>query len=276
MICLTSCQKDFSVSENLLQNAAPDSNFLDKIYILQQVNGLLDTTGTIIFAYDNLKRNTSRKLAFNNSSEKEDYIYSYSGTDTLPFLIKYISDNFNEHDTVITYQFYNTAGKKIRDSSVEAHQNISLGIYDIGENRRTYTYTPSKIIKLTREINPGFPDDFSKDSAVLDLRGNIVFSQYTDISNGGSDRDYTYTYDNRPSPYKKLTAFYFNYNKIDEYYSGFFDPYYTYNNILTADENGDIYAYTYIYNTAGYPATVSFITNSAPSLTKLIYKYKTL
>lgn len=226
---ITACQKEI-VEENIITtppSTLSDSNYLDKIYFIDSVNGIKDTFQYYKYQYDNTKRvtNLTGYYVWNNVFEKlEEHEYYYIGSDTLPY--KSISLYFefaNEYsnpaiiDTTITFHFYNNLGKKLKDSVLNVeHYTLGGPVYfKSWKEINQYQYTSNAIYNLNTNTTLNSNQPFSTDpqifldTALLDVKGNIVSYKRNFINNNISmpERIGSFTYDDKPSPFEKLSNF---------------------------------------------------------------------
>ncbi|MFZ1528373.1 MAG: hypothetical protein WAT19_06470 [Ferruginibacter sp.] len=285
-----SCQKE--MDENSLLNPPVtnllDSNYLDIIYEIDSIAGVNDTFGRWIYEYDNQKRVASLTEYDNYSGMidgKDIYRYFYNGNDSLPF--KTLNYNYNLvnniwelGDSSLTMYYYNAQGRNIKDSLVTFNQN-GPSQYIV----KRYEYAGQNIYmeELFYLSTSSIPVISRRDTAVLDLNGNIRFSKKYAVYNNVSTLDYTseFTYDNKPSPFKKLSNF--SSLVVTPFGETFFYEMQGTNNRLRANEinafTGNGYTedltgkYSYLPN--GYPSRI--VDEYAPdSISIVSFKYRSL
>ena len=215
-IFFISCNKDSvpdnSNNNNNNNNTISDSNYVDRIYIIDSTAGLEDTSQVEIYTYDNLKRVT---LIIDSMLTTTPTLFAfkkfeYSGNDSLPFKSTlYIYDGLN-NDTTITYHYFDNAGKLIKDSVINISNNSTY--YQTQRKLITISYSGSMMYGFTRDstlqqnnIPSTYPAIITTDTITLDANGNMVYTVQhrgnttTSISNN--------SFDNHPHPFRRLNIF---------------------------------------------------------------------
>lgn len=296
----TSCQDE--IGNDIDPPSGSDSNYLDKVYHIYSNGSVSDTFITQSYHYDGSKRVTNIDLAGSVSALFPTYTYAklekwnfqYNGSETLPSATQYILHNdapsSSSRDTTNTYHFFNTAGKKMRDSAIyNLHSNTagSGEYYEISKFISAYNYTGSTIAIrhdiVTKHLVPSQPDDIFavNDTIITDSRGNsIAYKQYLP---GFADPfiDEFYEYELSPSPMAKL-----NINKALSYTAvdtTIYPVTQTYNNRRkttwrnpgSADQSQD-YTGKYVLNAAGYPEQIN-VGQPQPGIThRIVFIYRNL
>ena len=184
------------------------------------------------------------------------------------------------HKETRTYLYYNTLGKRIKDSVAEVFQGSSY----LRIHVKNYSYAPGKIYAEGYDSTLGGSFVIEKDTATTDAQGNIVsnaghrYLSTSPATENGSIKSFI-TYDNHPSPFARFTQFAYAilpsgetiYTEIGQH-----------NNVFSMDEtqfstNNNItnqYSYNltgqYLYNSNGYPIQI----NSRDGI--VIFSYKSL
>ena len=217
---LFSCQKASNNNRPVTPVNPADSSYISALYyVVPDANGnFTDKLRVFKYYYDNSKRVTEivdSSFPVQGHSEYYERMYlRYSGADSLPYLSQlYAVDNGRGlMDTVIQYYFYDTNGRKIKDSS----NNFSLystGQYYQSREVDEYLYQPGKIFAsgYSTSVNYSSSDStFTKDTALLDANNNVISSMryYRD----GSYDTFkvglitSINYDSHYSPFLKLTS----------------------------------------------------------------------
>ena len=139
----------------------------------------------------------------NSTINYAEAIYSYNGSETMPFkTIVY----FPGQDTTITYHYYDNQLKKTRDSIIS---NATAAIPYIIVNRYSYN-SNGFVVNLFRNKPGNFTlyNDY-RDSATLDGTGNII--SYKEYESFPTNAPFTLkeivniTYDNKPNPLARLS-----------------------------------------------------------------------
>lgn len=243
---LLSCQKEITGEDNLNPPVVVnDSNYLHKIYFLDSVvAGAKDTVRVVSYHYDNDKRVTQV------TDSMEDVLgllpvsihtYYYNGSDTIPYKSMYQRYSVSipaSIDTQVTFHFYDASLKRVRDSVSD------------------YTSSGTANWYVTHFLYSGNTITLQRNSIVFnttqtDNRGNIIHG-----TNG--DDEFEYQFDNRPSPFARLSNFralqldlggeefydyyllrnYNNYTRCTETYAGTQEYDYDYSNKYTYRADG--------------------------------------
>ena len=296
IIFITSCQKEISPDNRntLLPNASADSNYLYKMYYIEDDGIAIDTTDIYTYMLDDLKRvtqlidssddNTSQLLLPYNLTQ-----YYYHGSDTLPY--KYLQtaapDNLWDFDTSSIFFTYNNAGLVISDSFNSIDHGISGDYFNMAVG--TYQYSGNMIFgskNIVDRQNGNTANYTERDTAQTDANGNIISNirrRETSVSTVGYS---TITWDNNPSPFAKLS----NFRTVGIFPFGetFFNELPGKNNRLHITEHkisngGSPFDYEedltgkYTYNASGYPTQIIDTDPSTPGVIyKIIFVYKSL
>jgi len=184
---------------------ANDSIYIDKIYAVS-ISGA-DTGVIWTYNYDNLKRVTSMIIDYPYNNENVKYFYYYNNSDILPFksiIYRTFEDGSGGFttDSIITFHFYNSSGKNIKDSVIRSYYTIY-----------TYSYNSNMIYGASQSTISGVVMPYRIDTATLDTNGDIVSSKryfYINSSSGGEwelSSISNFTYDNHRSPFAILSNF---------------------------------------------------------------------
>jgi hypothetical protein len=286
-IFASSCQKQINGLDPLPPTPVDsvkilDSSYLDKVILLDD-NGI-DTFELQTFNYDANKR----LVLITDTTKSGGTIspgftrYFYNGNDTLPYKKVYVSA-FEQFDSVVTYLFYDNAGKKTADSS--RRFAIATNIDTLQQEYVTrYKYSADKIYGDLKniEFSNNFKDStFSNelDTAIVDINSNIL-SIIHGAFQAPKRLDY-FTYDTHTNPYFKL-----NILKTEQLFPEFHFGL-AKNNLLTGDVQDNSVSdptarikdnYVYTYNSSGLPLTLKDIyTKGSNTYTDVyLYKYKAL
>lgn len=280
---LCGCQKELSFEKDGPSAFSPtsaDSNYLDKIFFLEDNGSGFDTFLTSTFYYDNLKRNTRIKTVPISPIDIDyDYTFSYSGSEMKPFQTTNYQMSTEDHDTIIRYHSYNASGKLARDSGFYYHHDLNVNV-DFSERFvRTYVYSGNMLFSdyQTTFLPPSPPQSHTEyDTCTLDNRGNIIATRHYYLFNGTSLEQYSsdYSYDNKLSPYIKLSSLLSRKEIPDG--DSFFEEY-SFNNMISSNESyqGN---YSFVFNGAGFPIKATALIDDGTGIRtiKLIYTYKIL
>lgn len=213
LVLLQSCQPLFTDDSLVTNPPILDSAYIDRILVIEVNGTAVDTFGTITYSYDNQKRVTEINLKAKDPLNLEgiNYTYFYNGLDTLPSRSVVLDKDYNgttlETDTLTTFHYFDATGRNIRDSLIIA--------FGSGKNIHVsrYSYSGNKIFGIrTKAVFPsGVAEPESKDTATTGTLGNVVdskrykynFSTSTYVLASTS----TFIYDNRQSPYARLSNF---------------------------------------------------------------------
>ncbi len=223
-ISFSSCEKELSTENgnsptgNSGFTSSSDSNYLSKITFIDRQTGVSDT-GVRTFTYDNLKRVTSMDTRWTNhisasADLTNDFVnYYYTGTDTLPFKVRYIRSEGMDIDSTFRYLSYNSAGKLLRDSAMD--YDHSSGGYIITKITGGLSYASNMIYGNTRslilyDLN-NLADSYTiKDTLTLSTAGNVTERrELVESDNISVPTDFylhTLTYNNKPSPYVRVNV----------------------------------------------------------------------
>lgn len=219
----SSCQKEVSIeNDDPVPVVSTDSSYLDKIYYMANQGAGNDTVAIDSYQYDANKRVVSvtyREDDGTSTNTLEVYAtekHSYNGNDTLPY--KMVRVEYNDlvpNDTTVTYFTYSAIGQRIKDSSlISKHTGVSTARLD--KKIVLYQYVPGKIYGRTEDVtladNSPIPvvtgvTSVSADTAVVDASGNIISSVRWDAGASSPSVISSFTYDNQPSPFARLSNF---------------------------------------------------------------------
>jgi hypothetical protein len=283
LICFSSCQKEIDWS--LTNKPQSDSTYLTKIIGLDTTRPAgMDTTDWTFFTYDNFKR-LKRIDAFSNAlpvnTDSVTHVYSYQGTDTLPFMFV-IDEKYNitfggTHYQTIVYNYYSN-GVISKDSVIEL--NLTSGTNN-GATVSVYQVSGSTVNRYRTLY------DFIGGTYVLSIRDTTVYSisvsggnlvSQTLVSGPGSYQSAQVTYDNNRNPVSK--AFKLKYPVFESPYVEVWDV--QANNVLHAqfqEPFNPVYndLYTYKYRPDGYPASSTYNTDQGGTVyNKAFFFYTSL
>ena len=217
VIGFISCKKDSTDnnnSNNNNNNTAPDSNYVDRIYIIDSTASGEDTSQLEIYTYDNLKRVTTivdsmltptpELFAFKQ--------FEYSGSDSLPFKSTlYVYDGNVNFDTVITYHYFDNTGKLVKDSIININKSTSPSYYQIRQRVLNITYSAGMMYGFTRDsamfvnnVPSTSPAIITTDTITLDANANMI---HTIQHRSTTVYTTTNSFDNHPHPFKALNIF---------------------------------------------------------------------
>ena len=220
----SACQKEISADTLPSAGTAADSNFLDRMYFIDSTTGFKDTFVFYTYMYDNHRRllNISHYYNFLTGIEpsKSQYFF-YNAADTLPF--KRAEYDYteahrysNQHliDTIISLYQYDGLGRKTFDSTHETDHFDIAGSYGVEFRKRIshFSYVASEVYvqKTATRLGGTNPTQYSitlTDTAYLDAADNLVsLKSYSSIMPGMYILG-TFSYDNHPSPFAKLSNF---------------------------------------------------------------------
>ena len=280
-ISISACQKDFTPEDDINPpGTVTDSNYLYKMYEIGIVGAVADTVNTWTYTYDAIKRvvNLRDSSSVIGAVYVAGWQYFYFGNDTLPYKSTYNvqGSGFNPTDSLISYFYYNSSGQRIKDSIIDKNN---------GENnyaKNYYQYPTGKIYGLCKDSTyngTGYVINLTYDTAML-ANGNIIHNRK--YSNSDSIIS-TFTYDNKPSPFSKLS----NYKTFDIFPFGetFFYEMPQLNNRLKANEHisgtgfsfDEDFTGKYLNKLNGYPYQIYYPDPSNPSfIYKVSFVYKSL
>ncbi len=276
-----SCQKEISFDPGTIINNPSgiiDSNYLSKMYGIYITGPVVDTGEVYSYNYDNQKRVISltgiSKDLYNYT--QTSFNYYYNSTDTLPYRSRSVYITANDpaqtvlrFDTIITWHFFDNLGRNLRDSMIHATGDASSPTpYYSTLEVRNYSYGTGKIYCYRHFTginvpNPSYVSPDQKDTATLDVSGNIIDNKSYRYSffSGQFELEITstFTYDTKQSPFSRLS----NFKTFGVFPNGetFYIELPQYNNRLTQNEHhsfsgggsGVFYNYTYsnTYKTNG-------------------------
>lgn len=301
---LNACQKEISLERNQNPNIPAlisDSNYLSTKYFIDKVGSTIDTTTTKYY-YDNLKRvSKTLETSKNNGviAAKDSIIFFYNATDTIPvkkFEYYEAFGNGARRDTILSFFTYNNLNRLIKDSTMIFEKEIVFYNYSIKKSICNYSYSSNKIYGfktftlLYQLVNSQF-DYLQNDTVTIDANKNIIESRQTSLIGTlptiPESRLYTFTYDNKPSPYLNQNINYIFPNIPEGTNLYFLNQLGSKNNRLKVRE--DVFTTTggyniyedltgkYTYNSLGFPIEIFIPEPSIPNdYTKLIFSYTSL
>ena len=275
-ICLLSCQKEFTpedvVTSPPTTSPTGDSTYLDRFYYIEITGGVADTLGFVQYIYDSNKRVI--KLADSSYFPHTDFgaettTYYYHGNDTIPFK-SYTEEieNLNDTSSTTSFFYYNTLGQREADSVIQVAYNVWART-----TMSYYSYLANNIHSLRFDsiaIGNSYYLETHKDTAVVDNRGNVISNRQAVFSDMGVNYynvSSTVTYDDKPSPFARLSNFRTLYLLPTS--ETFFHEMANKNNRLKISELGTDYngqpqhAYNedltgkYVYRADGYPIEIN-------------------
>jgi hypothetical protein len=227
-----SCQKELHGDNNVIiltpppPGAIPDSEYLDRIYFIDSAAVEKDTLLFQTYLYDSNRRllNISYYYYYPTSMgsglNKSQYFF-YNATDTLPFkraeydykeALQYSSQALI--DTSVSFFQYNAAGKKRFDSTLETDHNYSNGsnVVEFRKEVSRFTYDGDNVYvqKTSSRLGGTNPIQYIitfTDTGYFDAAGNLTTLKSYGSNVPGMYTLGTFTYDNHPSPFAKLSNF---------------------------------------------------------------------
>jgi hypothetical protein len=292
VVFISSCQKEIDWGADNRTDA--DSLYIDKLIELDtSFAGGSDTSFKYSFQYDGQKRLTQiAETGFDAGTSTILYTSNeyrqYAGTDTGPFKItrKEVYSNGQTFDDTV-YFFYNS-NSIIKDSMIRYSSGIAAS-----QSRTVYTSTGNgKFMVKRTDYDPSSGIVFNVDSinSSRTIVGNNVTSSsdsvYGQLAGGLYDvYRYTYNYDDKINPFKKMSLPYPLYIDLLNTYSYEYiaSPVSTNNPVSytlmhwfagnTFNQPGQL---KYTYNSAGYPTIIRFADPSAPDTRKQLITYRPL
>jgi hypothetical protein len=265
-VYLSACQKEITTNTSGPADIK-DSTFLDYIYDLEKnpITNTFDTTYKQTYYYDSNKRVIKIYENFYSTSTVNHFIetsFFYTSNDTLPYK-SIVNDKISalpDQSVSERFHFYNAQGKKIKDSILKISSINSDTIVS------SYTYGNNSINKITVFKQLGGFQYIAKDSAIINSLGNVINARNFRALNPNSIvpefyRETNYTYDDKPSPYYKLSC-----SKAFDILPPVDETFLMQcpNNITSIKTTPQTFAdimdvkNTYIYNTSAYPKSFDF------------------
>jgi hypothetical protein len=265
-----------------------DDNYLSRYYFLyDDGSGTAVLEGSTSYSYDNLKRVTIMldSTIYNSSGNLLPFSraeYFYNGNDLLPYKAVTTThpDSNPEYDTLVSFYTYNSAGKVIADSTLSATHSSGYDYYT--KFIRSYQYngsTATSSVVVTTTNSGGTSTSTMSDNAQLDQNGNIT----QNTKNRGTDViQSTITWDNKPSPFAKLS----NFQTFAIFPSGetfFYEMPKTNNRLhITETTTGssphfyeEDFTNKFTYNADGYPVQILDNDPTTPgAYSKVIFEYR--
>lgn len=207
-LSLISCQKEvsFEVPDVTTSNAVNllDSNYLSKVYAIDTSGSVNDTSYTIFYLYDNMRRHVKEIYHYSNvipgDPDSAIAIYRYNSSDSLPYRTSgyyYVQANVYTEES---YHYYNSSGQKVKDSITNSSNS----------EVHSYSYATNKIIGSSRLVDISSTQLF-RDTAILDATGNIIQLKESNNSNSSGTMQpffkLTAVLDNKMNPLAKLSSF---------------------------------------------------------------------
>ena len=254
---------NFIISGGILNNVG--SIWLDKIIFTFTDSSGTDTTNTFLYSYDNLMRviNVKDSVSADTMHYIDDNTHCYYlNADTLPFKVDW-SSNYGQwfQDTSLIYIIYDSVGRRIVDTLYTKHTDI-FGYEGMKKVTRRYEYYPDFIYgesfdSIIYEKNGVINPVNIRDTAWLDVRGNVIKNKRYDFFSNELLHLGMYDYDGHPNPMRRLSnAKVYHIFPYDITSPWFFpQP----NNMLSSDEYSQSQGqwnseYTnYMYQSKGYP-----------------------
>ena len=271
-LIVISCNKDVPVTP-------PETTHYDSVVRLSKLvyfdegAAPTDTSSVIAYHYDSLQRvSFIDEVVYDNGIPDVIGIshYYYNGADSLAFKSDHQEVGTPYMNTI--YHFYDNSQQLIEDSVISV-TNSSNGTY-----LNQYTYSANQIIAVSKDLASG--NITNTDTGYIGANGNITKVISTDI---GIGRDVTtnYTYDTHPNPFFQLNT-HSTYGPVPGYSFDIFDDYLLKNNVVDQTTNdllfsGSLYnmIYTYTYNAAGFPETVTNSDDNGQSIYEtVVFIYK--
>ena len=210
-----SCQKDFTAPDNITLRpdsamvVGGDSNYLDKILVVDSGNSPGFENSIWVFNYDNLKRlkNVAIK-SVNNPADSSIFLkFLYNSNDTLPYKIM----EYDSSTLITDYFCYYNNGKLVKDSMFDYTSPAATPYFKVSN----YSYNLANSI-----INNGWQISYfgsmpatlnERDTFLLDSRANVISAKFYKASSGSPNYilfgTSSYAYDNMKSPYLKVSPF---------------------------------------------------------------------
>ncbi len=277
-----SCQKE--IDPSILTGAQNDSIYVSMVIELDTtLPSGQDTIWINRYYYDSQKRLWRVKEAEYDATGQisaDTIEYRYQGTQTTPANYRYL--NGASGDSTVTYLTYSN-GFIVIDSTVD----YISGTPSYSRTARYTASTGNQYLSVMHFRDLSNPGAFITLDSILYTRtlsnGNIVSGVDSLWSNTfwTTRNSFQYNYDNKPSFFKELQAWYLgNYQNLFTYGAGFRT-----NNVISGTEiqdgvggiNTDNFVYAYSYRSDGYPLTVSITSTTSNAISnKIIIKYTKL
>jgi hypothetical protein len=271
-----------------------DTSFIEKIVGLDTTKlSPYDTTYTLTYGYDNLKRvvnvtylEYSNSGAFDNLNNiTEIQTNYYSNNDSLPYRSKIISTSINNEYQNEHYLSYSSNGILIYDSSVSF------------QTQPIQSSPQIKVNSFLTDINPRVQITNNQFNGIIDTvfintttQNNNIINQENNSASWGTS-NLTLTYDLMINPFKKLNTWKnqypnFLYDQSWIFSRGIVNSHRTNNNVVRAvltnvNGSGQNFecSYIYKYNAAHYPIEMVFrnMVNGGyirPSINKIKFIYR--
>lgn len=302
---LTSCQKEISDTVGNIVPVPPpvsDSNYLSAMYIIVSDGSVTDTTEVFKYFYDNAKRVTSvtdSEFVSHALTGTFNRQYFYNGADTLPFKMININQEFDPQlnidiiDTTTTFFYYDATGKLIKDSTIQLTTNTVPQQYEIRNSIWNYQYSGNNLFGYRLDTISTFSSSgtnhsgyIERDTATLDANGNLVSNRRVDYNSITGAVIYTInstvTYDDKPSPYARLSNF--KTYALFPFGETFFNEMPQKNNrlhIIEVNSNSGTYdedlTGKYSYRSNGFPSQILIPDGTTPgAFEKVIFVYTSL
>jgi hypothetical protein len=301
---LTACKKDTITEPAPTPNAtlSADSNYLSKRILIDKYGSSIDSTITT-FNYDNSKRISTVIESYRSNGvtllDRDSIIYFYNGSDTLPIKRYEYAETFGNYstkDTVFSFLIYNNLNQLIKDSSISFSKTTSPSNYSIRKTIANYSYGTNKIYGFTAstiiyDLSNSYQPYTQRDTVTLDGNKNIIESRQKSLVGNTfpslENKIYTFTYDNKPSPYLNQNINNIFPNIPDGSTDYIYNQDGSKNNRLKSREvsitsggtgiyDGD-FTGKYTYKLNGYPSSIFIPDLSVPTnYSKFVFIYKTL
>jgi hypothetical protein len=295
---LFSCQKENNIDNGTTPTPSPtpviDTSIISKIIGFDTTKSMpFDTTYTLTYQYDNLKRvskiiflyygNSGSFDLLNNESEIQTN--NYLGSDTLPYQTVTTYTSVNSEYKQTQYFLYTNNSILSYDSSIFLQTLPTLGAEEIQSNN--FTNTTNQCIQITNNYFNSLIDTTIHNTTTQN--GNILYQKttYSDLSTN----ILTLSYDTMINPFKKLNTWInqfpnFLYGQNWIFSRGIINSHRTKNNIKSViftnvNGSGQNFQcdYVYKYNNSNYPIEMIYtnMVNGSylrPSLNKLKFFYR--
>lgn len=213
MFAFSACQKEYDPGPDPNPIVLPSNNdsiYLDQIYLLYDVGAGLDTQDISRLVYDSRKRVVAViNSTLNTPLETDSILYFYNGTDTVPWKMEervFLDPTGYEYK--IDYFFYDAQDRKLKDSSIYYYLPAGGTVSNYTRVFR-YSYGTNRTYgEVWQQNSLGTAMELAyKDTAIMNINGDIVVSKRYTLTGGNYVLNTTssFTYDNHPSPYSKLS-----------------------------------------------------------------------
>ncbi len=205
----SSCQKEYApgevidpvVTDSTDTIHTGDSIYLDKIYGLEDVSGVTDTTYIMSFSYDAQKRLIAIKDSSLSGDENSIYQFFYNGTDTVPFKTTEAAYATPDSIFIESLKSYDAQNRLLKDSSRQFHLPDITTPTDILTTYFSYS-AGSFTAQRTFESTTLTQVSYTKDTTLLDGSGNILSNKSWAVNGSSTYLAYasTFSYDANYAP----------------------------------------------------------------------------